>query len=135
MINAQAGIEVNTRRVFAEAGTAGLGRMIVLNKMDAENIDFPALVENIQRDVRQGGHAPERAAGPGGRLPRRGQHAERARRHGRAPWWIPAEISQSLLESIIEVDDEVMSRYFEGQQPSDGGGLAAAGPRPWPRAR
>ena len=48
VINAQAGIEVNTRRVFAEAGKAGLGRMIVINKMDAENIDFPALVDAIR---------------------------------------------------------------------------------------
>ena len=48
VINAQSGIEVNTRRVFDEAGKAGLGRMIVINKMDAENIDFPALVAAIQ---------------------------------------------------------------------------------------
>ena len=48
VINAQSGIEVNTRRVFAEAKKAGLGRMIVLNKMDGDNIDFPALLESIQ---------------------------------------------------------------------------------------
>ena len=48
VINAQSGIEVNTRRVFAEAKKAGLGRMIVLNKMDGDNIDFPALLANIQ---------------------------------------------------------------------------------------
>ena len=32
-INAQSGIEVNTRRVFAEAEKAGLGRMVIINKM------------------------------------------------------------------------------------------------------
>ncbi len=48
VINAQTGIEVNTRRVFAEAEKAGCGRMIVINKMDAENIDFPALIGSIQ---------------------------------------------------------------------------------------
>ena len=48
VINAQSGIEVNTRRVFAEAKKAGLGRMIVFNKMDSDNIDFPTLVDNIQ---------------------------------------------------------------------------------------
>ena len=50
VVNAQAGIEVNTRRVFAEAGKAGLGRIVVIDKMDSENIDFPALLESI-RDV------------------------------------------------------------------------------------
>ena len=48
VINAHSGIEVNTRRVFHEAGKAGLGRMIVINKMDTDNIDFPTLVDNIQ---------------------------------------------------------------------------------------
>src|SRR3989304_3667220 len=48
VINAQAGIEVNTRRVFAEAQKAGVGRMIVVNKMDSENVDFGELLSNIQ---------------------------------------------------------------------------------------
>ena len=39
---------MNTRRVFAEAKKAGLGRIIVLSRMDADNIDFATLVESIQ---------------------------------------------------------------------------------------
>jgi elongation factor G len=31
----------------------------------------------------------------------------------------PSEINEPLIESIIEVDDEVMERYFEGQQPTE----------------
>ena len=31
----------------------------------------------------------------------------------------PAEISESLLESIIEVDEAVTERYFEGTPPTD----------------
>ena len=48
VISAQAGIEVNTRRVFNEAKKDGMGRMIVLNKMDADNIDFQALIDSIR---------------------------------------------------------------------------------------
>ena len=48
VINASSGIEVNTRRVFNEAKKAGLGRMIVINRMDGDNIDFLTLVDNIQ---------------------------------------------------------------------------------------
>src|SRR5260370_31874127 len=48
VVNAHSGIEVNTRRVFQEAGKAGCGRIIVISKMDSENIDFPALLESIQ---------------------------------------------------------------------------------------
>ena len=46
VISAPSGIETNTRRLFQMAGKAGLARMIVINKIDAENIDFPELMKN-----------------------------------------------------------------------------------------
>ena len=48
VISAPNGIEVNTRRMFNEAGRRGLARMLVINKMDADNIRFDALVTNIR---------------------------------------------------------------------------------------
>jgi elongation factor G len=48
VVSAPAGVQVNTRRMFSEAGKRGLGRMIVINKMDADNVKFPELVQAIQ---------------------------------------------------------------------------------------
>jgi elongation factor G len=48
VISAVNGIEVNTRRMFNEATNRGLSRVIVINKLDAEKVDLPALVANIQ---------------------------------------------------------------------------------------
>src|SRR5687768_7782614 len=48
VIDAHSGIAVNTRRVWQEAGKRGLGRMIVISRMDGENIDFPGLLASIQ---------------------------------------------------------------------------------------
>ncbi len=118
VINAQSGIEVNTRRVFAEAKKAGLGRIIVLSRMDSDNIDFSTLVENIQELF---GKACVLFNVP------LGQGAEF---HGVASTLKPpadaagalvdpAELSESLLESIIEVDEAVMERDFEGTPPSE----------------
>ena len=42
------GIEVNTRRMFHEAGKHGLARIIVINKLDAENIQFDELLTNLR---------------------------------------------------------------------------------------
>jgi len=118
VINAQAGIEVNTRRVFAEAKKAGLGRMIVISKMDSENIDFPALLEHIRELF---GKACVLLSVPLGQ----GQDFRGVASTLKVPsdtagaLMDPAEISQSLLESIIEVDEEVTERYFEGVQPTD----------------
>ncbi len=48
VVSAASGVEVNTRRMFHIAGKQGLARMIVINKLDAENIHFDELVENIR---------------------------------------------------------------------------------------
>ena len=47
-IDAHAGIKVNTRRAWNEAGKAGCGRILVLTKLDADNIDFAGLITSIQ---------------------------------------------------------------------------------------
>jgi len=118
VINAQSGIEVNTRRVFDEAGKAGLGRIIVINKMDSDNLNFEALLANIKElfgnacvplNVPLGGGGDFRGVAGTLKVPDDTSGA----------LVDPAEISNSLLESIIEVDEGVMERYFEGQPPSD----------------
>ena len=118
VVNAASGIEVNTRRVFDEAGKAGLGRMIVINKLDSDNLDFASLVDGIREmwgpqcvllnvpigigdDFRGVASTLKVADDTSGAVLE------------------PREISEPLIESIIEVDDQVMERYFEGQPPTD----------------
>ena len=48
VISAPGGILVNTRRMFAEAGKRGLARMLVINRLDADNIHFDDLLKAIQ---------------------------------------------------------------------------------------
>jgi len=118
VINAQSGIEVNTRRVFTEAGEAGVGRMIVINRMDLDNIDFPTLIANIKDvfgnacvllNVPLGQGSEFRGVASTLNVPDDTDGA----------LMDPAEINEPLLESIIEVDEEVMERYFEGNLPTD----------------
>src|SRR5205807_6747812 len=47
VISAPNGIEVNTRRMFHEAGKRGLARVLIINKMDADNIRFDDLLKTI----------------------------------------------------------------------------------------
>ena len=48
VINAQTGIELNTTRMMRAAGKRHLDRMILVNKIDAENVDLEALLQRIQ---------------------------------------------------------------------------------------
>lgn len=48
VINAQEGIEMVTRRIMDAAKEQRLCRMIVINKIDAEDIDLPGLVDEIR---------------------------------------------------------------------------------------
>lgn len=118
VINAQAGIEVNTRRVFAEAGKAGLGRMIVINKIDAENVNFPALVETIREMWGTACVLLNVPVGHGATF--QGVVSTLSVPDDTTGALVdPHEIHEPLLESIIEVDEGVMERYFEGTPPTD----------------
>jgi len=118
VIDGHSGLGVNTRRVFQEAGARGLGRVVVINKMDAENVDYPALLATIQELF---GHACIPLNVPIG--------------HGAGFKGVvstlappsqtdgalvdPQAIHESLIESIVEVDEAATERYFEGQLPSE----------------
>jgi elongation factor G len=117
VVNAHSGIEVNTRRVFKEAGIEGLGRIIVLNKLDDENVNFESLVDSIREQW-----------GPQC-MPLNVPIGKGAQFKGVASTLnIPADLTgvvanpnqyhEPLVESTIEADDAVMQRYFEGKQPS-----------------
>ncbi len=116
-IDAHAGIKVNTRRVFSEATKAGLGRFIVITKFDAENVDFEGLLASIKEVFGSACVPLNVPLGQGHDF------------HGIASTLQvpddttgavvdPAEIGESLIESIIEVDEAVMEKYFEGEMPS-----------------
>ena len=116
-VDAHAGIKVNTRRAWNEAEKAGVGRILVLTKLDNENIDFPGLVSSIQEvfgtscallNVPLGLGATLRGVASTLQVPDDTEGAEID----------PAEINESLVESIIEADEAVLERYFEGEMPS-----------------
>lgn len=117
VIDAHSGIAVNTRRMFKEAEKAGIGRMIVINRMDTDNIDFEGLVNDIRElwggacvllNVPLGSGASFRGVASTLNLPEDTSGA----------LVDPSEIHDSLVESIIESDEAMLERYFEGTSPS-----------------
>lgn len=111
VISASAGIEVNTRKLFAAATTAKKPRIIVVSKMDAENTDLLRLVKNIQDTF-----GPQcRCAN----LPSADNNSVIdcvAKDSGDSKVMDVAQAHTELIESIIEADDELMESYLGGEE-------------------
>jgi len=112
VVSAVNGIEVNTRRMFTEAEHRGLSRVIVINKLDVEKTDLPALIERIRSAL---GNAcvmfnvPDQV-GPGFSKVHNVLHPD-----GQAPQSCPVDVvamRSQLLDAVIEADDTLMEKYL-----------------------
>ena len=110
VISAVAGIETNTRKLFELASAAKKPRVIVINKMDSDNVDYAELITNIQ--------ATFGTACRCSNLP----SADKAsvidcieNDSGDSPVADVAKAHIELLESIIEADDDIMEAYLGGE--------------------
>lgn len=108
VISAAAGIEVNARRMMQKAGEFGLGRMIVVNKIDSENASLEDLVGQIRETF---GNACTPL-----NLPANGGKAVIdcfAKADGTSDFSSPAEAHTALMEAVVEADEKLMEEYLE----------------------
>ncbi len=109
VISAAAGIETNTRKFFELAAAVNMPRVLVINKIDAENVDLPALIKAVRETF-----GPQcRCAN----LPA----ADKAsvidcieNETGDSPLADVAKAHTDLIESVIEADDQLMETYLAG---------------------
>lgn len=108
VVNAQTGIELTTQRMMQAAGERGLCRMLLVNKIDAERVDLPALLADLRE-------AFGKEVLPLN-LPSTG--ASRVvdcffNPAGEADFSSVAEAHQALVDQVVEVDEALMARYLE----------------------
>jgi elongation factor G len=111
VISAVAGIETNTRKLFESAAAVNMPKVIVINKIDAENVDLPALVKAIQETF-----GPQcRCAN----LPATDKASVIdciKNGTGESPVADVAKAHTDLIESVIEADDQLMESYLGGEE-------------------
>ncbi|MEX0703145.1 MAG: elongation factor G [Planctomycetales bacterium] len=119
VVNAGAGIEVNTRRCFGLAGEAGVARVVLINKCDQENVDFGRLLERVQESF---GKACVPLNVPVGL----GHDFQGVVSTLDVPAAVPAgavvdprTFNQPLMDAVVEADEELMVRYLDGEKLSD----------------
>jgi elongation factor G len=116
VINAQTGIELATERMMKWAGNRQLSRMIVINKIDADNVDLPGLVAEIRGRFGPACQVLE--------LPAHDRHdVVEVLEHdqGDADFDSVQAAHRALIDQIIEEDESLLARYLEdGQDPASG---------------
>lgn len=114
-VSGPTGIEVNTRRVFQEATKLGLGRIIAITKMDADNTDYARDLQAIRETFGLQCVPFNVPVGQGATF--KGV-VDVIKDHDDVPAdcpMSPQEAYQMLVEQVVEVDEDLMTRYLEGE--------------------
>lgn len=111
VISAAAGIETNTLKLSELAAKAGSPRVIVINKMDAENVAFADLIKSIKETF--GPHC--RCAN----LPAADKTSVIdciENKTGSSLLMDVGKAHTELIESVIEANDQLMESYLGGEE-------------------
>ena len=112
VVNAAAGIEYGTRRMMHYARERGLARVLVVNRIDAEDTDLQALVQALRTEF-----GPECLPV---NLPARGRTSVLDaffHREGETDFDGLAAAHARILDQVVEINERMMGRYLdEGEQ-------------------
>ena len=92
MVDAGSGVQVGTEAAWKACEKNGTPRIVVINKRDKDDVEFDAVVDALKEKF-------------GDKL---------------VPMsWPLGEVDDSLMEAIAESDEELMMKYFEGEEFSE----------------
>ena len=108
VVHANAGIQVNTRRMREQAKNFGLATVIVINRIDADNIDLEGLLSVLRESFGQEVTPVNLPAGGGQSVIDCIEND-----NGDSDFAGVADTHTSIVERVAEVDDDLMNKYFE----------------------
>jgi len=108
VINAQNGIEMVTGRMMEMARQRNMCRMIIINKIDAGNIDLPGLLSRIQEEFGKECLPINLPAAGGTKVVDCFFNPA-----GESDFSSVAQAHRALVDQVVEVDADLMSLYLE----------------------
>ncbi len=114
VISSASGIQVNTRKMMEFTASYGIGRWIVINHIDADNVDLAALVAQVQESF--GSECVPINLPTGGGT---GVIDCFANESGSADVLDVGEVHTALVEAIVGADDAMMEKYLGGEITDD----------------
>ena len=114
VVNAQTGVELMTERMMRYAAERKLCRMIVVNKIDADNVDLPALVADIRERFGKQCMILDLPAHGGAEVVEVLEHDT-----GDADFESVTAAHRALIDQIVEEDEDLLAQYLDdGADPS-----------------
>ncbi|MBS1144225.1 MAG: elongation factor [Proteobacteria bacterium] len=114
VVNAQTGVELMTERMMRYAAERKLCRMIVINKIDADNLDLPGLVADIRERFGKQCMLLDLPAHGAADVVEVLEHDA-----GDADFESIAAAHRALIDQIVEEDEDLLAQYLEdGADPS-----------------
>ncbi len=109
VIDARSGIEMSTRRMMEAAAERGLCRMIIINKIDADDADLEVLLSQIKQDF--GSEClPINLPADGGKAV---ADCFFDPSDGDTDFSSVSEANTHIIDQVVEVDEELMELYLE----------------------
>ena len=108
VINAQTGIELSTERMMKATAARDLCRMIVINKIDADNVDLPKLVFDIRERFGRQCMLLDLPAHHGQDVVEVLDHND-----GESDFESIAAAHRALIDQIVEEDEDLLARYLD----------------------
>ncbi|MBN2561475.1 MAG: elongation factor G [Phycisphaerae bacterium] len=108
VVHATAGIQVNTRRMRDQAKNFGLAKVIVVNRIDADNANFEDLLNSLRESFGPEVTPVNLPAGGGKSVVDCVDNAD-----GDADFADVADTHTNIVERVAEADDALMNKYFE----------------------
>ncbi|MBI4577089.1 MAG: GTP-binding protein, partial [Planctomycetes bacterium] len=112
VVDANSGVRINTRKLWEYASRRGIPRMVVLNRLDMEHADFVGNLEGLAAAFGERCIPLTLPNGSGAGF----SAVEGTFRVGEGASDRARAIHEKLLEAIIEVDDALLERYFNGEE-------------------
>jgi elongation factor G len=113
-VHAGHGVKVNTRKVWDRADKIGVARVVLINKMDHENADFPKVLADIRESFGRLCVPLFLPLGQGAGF--KGVVSLMDKSEQDPPEL--AGLATEARESLYEIDDTMMEEYLEGKVPT-----------------
>ncbi len=111
VVNAHNGVELSTRRLMRRAKRRRLCRMIIINRIDVEGVDLTQVVKDLRSEF-----GPECLPVnlPTGNLSKVSDCFFQT--EGETDIFSLAEAHEAIIDQVVEVNEDLMEKYLEGEK-------------------